>query len=77
MNNYDHEDAFNSANIFAGGRTKLAEALKLATDKCQASKIIEDAQRQYENLFDAFIEGVDYGRKHPKPKQPTQKGGEG
>lgn len=65
MNIYDHEDAFKDANLCAGRLTNLPEALKMATDKDQARIIIRDCQDMYVNLFHAFIEGVEWGRKHP------------
>lgn len=66
MNQYDHEDAFKDANLFAGSKTALADALKWCSDKDTARKIIEDAQRQHLNLFEAYIAGVEYGRLNPK-----------
>lgn len=66
MNDYDHEDAFKEANRCAGRLTNLAEALKTAESRDQASRIIKDAQEVYLNLFNAFIEGVDYGRRNPR-----------
>ncbi len=66
MNEYDHEDAFKSANRCAGRLTNLADALKMADTKDQARLIILDCQEKYQNLFTAFIEGVEYGRRNPK-----------
>lgn len=65
--NYDHEDAFKAANRCAGKRTKLADALKMADTADQGRLIILDCQEKYENLFEAFIEGVEYGRNTPPP----------
>lgn len=65
MNIYDHEDAFRAANLCAGNLTQLANVLKVSTDKDHARLLIEECQKTYENLFQAFIEGVDYGRKNP------------
>lgn len=65
MNEYDHEDAFKYANLCAGRLTKLADALKSAQSKDQASLIIQDCQLKYQDLFTAFIEGVEFGRKNP------------
>lgn len=66
MNVYDHEDAFADANRCAGRRTKLADALKSCTSKDMAVKMINDLQVIYLDLFEAFIEGVEYGRRNPK-----------
>lgn len=66
MNEYDHEDAFKAANLCAGRLTKLSDALCVATDKYCAELIIADCQKKYADLFTAFIEGVDYGRRNPK-----------
>lgn len=66
MNPYDHEDAFKDANRCAGRTTQLAEALKQVETQTQARTIILDCQNQYEALFNAFIEGVEYGRKNPR-----------
>ncbi len=66
MNPYDHEDAFKSANRCAGRLTKLADALKTAETDLQARMIISDCQEKYQAIFDAFIEGVEYGRRNPK-----------
>jgi hypothetical protein len=63
----DHEDAFKEANRCAGRKTKLSDVLKHAITKEQAQLVIFDSQEKYKDLFDAFIEGVDYGRKNPKP----------
>ena len=65
MNVYDHEDAFKDANLCAANKVKIAEALRGCTDRHLAISIIGDAQTQYQKLFDAFIEGVAYGREHP------------
>lgn len=70
MNPYDHEDAFKDANLCAGRKTKLSEALKMAPDKDVARLIIADSQDRYQSLFDAFIEGVAYGRENPKKDSP-------
>ncbi len=66
MNDYDHEDAFKDANRCAGRRTKLADALKLATTKQMGAQIIEDCQNKYLDFFEVFIEGVEWGRNNPK-----------
>ncbi len=66
MNAYDHEDAFKPANRCAGAKTKIGEALKMADTQDQARLILLDLQERYQALFDAFIEGVDWGRKNPK-----------
>jgi hypothetical protein len=66
MNQYDHEDAFKDANRFAGGRTKIADALKLADTEYQARAIILHAQETYQGLFDALIAGVDWAREQNK-----------
>lgn len=68
MNEYDHEDAFKNANLCAGRLTKLSEALKFIKDRDTACAIILDCQKKYNDLFTAFIEGVDYGRKNPLHK---------
>jgi len=65
---YEHEDAFKEANRCAGRRTDLARALKNCTGKDTAKLIIEDCKNKYENLFEAFIEGVEFGRTWPKEK---------
>ncbi len=72
MNVYDHEDAFKDANLCAGSKVKLSEALKSCQNKDLASVIIHDTQQRYRDLFDAFIEGVEYGRRNPA--QPTETG---
>ncbi len=69
MNIYDHEDAFKAANRCAGRLTSLADALKSAETNTQARLIIQDAQEKYEKLFNAFIEGVEFGRQNPKNKE--------
>ncbi len=69
INIYDHEDAFKVANLCAGRRIKLVDVLKLCKDKDTAQLIIKGMQDQYENLFEAFIEGVEYGRKNPLPPE--------
>lgn len=66
MNVYDHEDAFKSANRCAGRLTAMPDALKMADTQEQARLILLDLQDRYAKLFDAFIEGVEYGRSHPK-----------
>lgn len=66
MNEYDHDDAFREANLCAGKLTDIGNAIKSAESKLQAQIILEELKKQYEKYFTAFIEGVDYGRKHPK-----------
>lgn len=66
MNTYDHEDAFKDANYCAAKYTNLGDAIKLCGNKEVAALIIKELQDRYLHLFDAFIEGVDYGRRHPK-----------
>lgn len=66
MNHYDHEDAFKDANRCAGRRTKLSDALKVAANVDSARVIIEDCQEKYLTIFEAFLEGVEYGRRNPK-----------
>lgn len=66
MNEYDHEDAFKDASRCAGRLTNLSEAIKWASSKELASAIIYDSQKKYENLFTAFIEGVEWGRNNPR-----------
>lgn len=66
MNPYDHEDAFKDANLCAGKYTRLADALKGCDNKDLARNIIEECKDNYERLFNAFIEGVEYGRRNPK-----------
>ncbi len=68
MNPYDHEDAFKAANLHAGAVVNLPEAVKWAKDHDLALCIINDARKTYSDLFDAFIAGVDYGRKNPLEK---------
>lgn len=65
MNEYDHEDAFKYANRCAGRLTALADALKLSESKEQGQRIISVCMDNYEKLFTAFLEGVDFGRRHP------------
>lgn len=62
MNEYEHEDAIRDANLCAGRRTKLADALKSVTDKQQGLRIISEAQDRYLDIFEAFIEGVAWAR---------------
>lgn len=69
MNIYDHEDAFKFANRIAGKLTKLSDALKICNTQEQARLVILDCQEKYEALFEAFIAGVDYGRKNPKDEK--------
>lgn len=69
MNEYDHGDAFKDANLHAGRVVSLPEVLKRVTSKEQARAAIGEALVTYENLFTAFIAGVDYGRKNPKGAQ--------
>lgn len=71
MNEYDHEDAFKDANLCAGRRTKLADALRRTHDKHLAHLIIADCQEKYLQIFEAFIEGVEWGRNNPKEKEPS------
>lgn len=66
MNQYDHEDAFREANRFAGGKTKLADALKFVEKDYQAREIILHALETYQGLFDAFIAGVAWAREDAK-----------
>lgn len=66
VNEYDHEDAFKAANRCAGRYVKLADAIKFAESKDQARLIILDCQERYQFLFDAFIEGVAWGRENPR-----------
>ena len=66
MNIYDHEYAFKEANLCAGRRTKLADALGTAMDQHTARLIIQDCQDKYTNVFEAFIEGVAYARELAK-----------
>jgi hypothetical protein len=68
VNAYDHEDAFKEANLCAGNKIKLVDALKICKDKEVARVIISELRDQYQALFDAFIEGVDYGRRNPLPE---------
>lgn len=70
MNIYDHEDAFKEANLCAGQRTALADVLKAGLKKEHALAVIQGLQDTYLQLFEAFIEGVDYGRKHPSEPKP-------
>ena len=69
LNEYDHEDAFKSANMCAGRLTNMVEALKFCKDKDVARVLIGQMQETYQNLFTAFIEGVDYGRRNPRAEQ--------
>lgn len=66
LNEYDHEDAFKDANLCAGRKTNLSDALKFCRDKDTARQIIGDLQGKHQALFEAFIEGVEWGRRHPK-----------
>jgi hypothetical protein len=66
MNPYDHEDAFVAANRCAGRYTNLSAALRHADNQDMARIIIEDCKEKYQNYFDAFLEGVEYGRANPK-----------
>lgn len=72
MNPYDHEDAFKAANLHAGNVVNLSDALQFNTDKDMARALIFEAQKQYEELFNAFIAGVDYGRKNPRDKSAEE-----
>lgn len=65
MNHYDHEDAFKEANLCAGRAVNLPEAIKLSLNKDQARLMILQCQDQYLALFDAFIQGVAWGRNNP------------
>jgi hypothetical protein len=62
MSIYDHEDAFEAANLHAGRVIDLPAGLKAAKDMDQARMIIGTMQGQYENLFEAFVAGVSWAR---------------
>lgn len=69
MNIFDHEDAFADANRCAGRRTNLSEVLRSIESTDQAVRIIEEAKKTHSNLFESFIEGVEWGRANPKEKE--------
>lgn len=68
-NSYDHEDAFKAANLHAGRVIALPAGLKAARDMNHARVLIDSMQDDYQRLFDAFIEGVRYGRENPLERQ--------
>lgn len=64
---FDHEDAFSSANRHAQEVVGIAEKLKNAANEDEAKAAIAVGQVKHQELFTAFIAGVDYGRKNPEP----------
>lgn len=66
MNITDHEDAFSAANRCAADKIDLVNVLKRLKTREEAVTTIEEACQTYSNLFDAFIEGVEHGRRNPK-----------
>ncbi len=62
---YEHEDAFQAANICAGTLTDLAGRLDGASTASEAKERLEDCKVAYERVFEAFLRGVDWGRKNP------------
>lgn len=65
INQEDHEDAFKSANQCAGRLTDMVTELQACDSKERFAIIVLDLQKWYGKLFDAFIEGVAYGRDNP------------
>lgn len=63
---YEHEDAFKEANRCAGRLTRLAARLSNAVTDLEKRRVLEECRVEYQNLFSAFIAGVDFGRKNPK-----------
>lgn len=66
----DNEDATPEANRCASNLNvsfeEFIKSVSEARPQEEIKKHLEGAQREYNRLFDAFIYGVDYGRRNPR-----------
>jgi hypothetical protein len=60
----EHEDAYPAANRYAGEVTNLGKALSECSTTDEAKNTIAASQVVYTAIFNAFIAGVDWGRKN-------------
>lgn len=61
-----HEDAFKAANLCAGRMTDLARSLALTSSPDEIGVVLDNTRDLYMSVFNAYIEGVAYGRANPR-----------
>ena len=64
----EHDDCFKHANIYAADKVDLISEIKKCTTREQVKWRIKNVQDKYLDLFEAFIAGVDHGRKNARVK---------
>lgn len=72
MSIYYHKDAFRDATKCAARLTKLGDELHVVEKIELAWIVFNSLKDKHRLIYDAFLEGVDWGRKHPRQKEGSE-----